>query len=93
MQSLPHSNDMFQHPEKCQRNVDYSSFVKRKTRSKNMEEYFFKKILYVFFMFTYQYTNITFVMRKKKAFNEVFTNSYVKYREENSGGHLVLLDK
>lgn len=46
-----------------------------------------------FFMFTYQYTNITFVMRKKKAFNEVFTNSYVKYREENSGGHLILLDK
>lgn len=45
------------------------------------------------FMFTYQYTNIAFVMRKKEAFNEVFANSYVKYTEKNSGGHLVLLDK
>ena len=41
-------------------------------------------------MFTYQYTNLTFLMRKKEAFNEVFTSSYVKYREKNSGGHLVL---
>lgn len=44
-------------------------------------------------MFTYQYTNITSVMRKKEGFNEVFANSYVKYREKNSGVHLVLLDK
>lgn len=44
-------------------------------------------------MFTYQYTNITSVMRRKEGFNEVFANSYVKYREKNSGVHLVLLDK
>lgn len=33
------------------------------------------------------------IAQKKEAFNKTFANSYVKYREKNSEGHLVLLDK
>lgn len=68
MHSLPRSNDMFQHPEKCQRNVDYNSFVKRKTQSKNMEEYFFKKILYVFFYVYLSIYKYHFCNEKKESF-------------------------